>query len=663
MHFSNKILLTVILNAYFISSIYSQETDPTNQLIDQTDFTQDQASDFTKYLGIQSEFKSNINTVSKEDMMLLPFLNHEQIISFFTYKDKFGNFISMFELQAIPLWNMDVIRKIMRLYTVRNNTKKVSMPFEHRDKGYEQIWARIGRSGTSASSDYTFQRGLKETLVYRNLKFNDLYAGVSLEKDMGEKNILDFSSFFFQKEHLSVFKKVVVGDYLIAMGQGLVHWNGYAFGKNAQILSIFRQAPSIKPHTGTEENRFFRGAALEIEKRNRSMVLFFSNKKIDANTYADSIHSTKWVTSLLLSGLHRDEHELEDKHSLKVVSSGIILQQQFKKGHISFNGIYHHFDIPIQKRNLPYNTFSLKGNQWFNGSGSFVYELKNGTVFGEVGMDRNKATGAIVGLLKSINRYTDIGVQWRKISPSYNSFSSNIIADQSNANNENGLYIGINMKINNKLSIETFIDQYKHPFPIYSADGPQRGLISVIQLTYMPSKKAEIYLKMTEKRSNQNQKIDPSPMHIQHSNVAHQTRMHASVMLNDAVELRIRNEVLAKTDELKNLHLGWLTYIECILHPLLQPYSISYRSTFYNTDNYESAIYAMERDLPQYYSMSSFFNRGSSNYFLIQYTFNHAVSFSAKWSIEKNFYPAHTISSNFETSIHTSWRTQLTIKF
>ena len=500
-------------------------------------------------------------------------------------------------------------------------------------------------------------------MVYRNLKFNDLHAGVSFEKDIGEKNILDFSSFFFQKEHLSVFKKVVVGDYLIAMGQGLVHWNGYAFGKNAQILSIFRQAPSIKPHTGTEENRFFRGAALEIEKRNRSMVLFFSNKKIDANTKADSTRSIKWVTSLLSSGLHRNEHELEDKHSLKVISSGIILQQQFKKGHISLNGIYHHFDLPIQKRDLPYNTFSIKGNQWFNASGSFIYELKNGTVFGEVGMDRKKGTGIIVGLLKSINRYTDVGVQWRKINPSYNSFSSNIVADQANANNENGLYVGLNLKINNKVTIETYIDQYKHPFPIFSADGPQRGLMSVFLLTYKHSKKAEIYLRVTEKRSNQNQKIDHYPMHIQSTNITHQTRMHASVMLNDAIELRIRNEVLTKRNELNKPLFGWLTYIECILHPLLQPYSISYRSTFYNTDNYESAIYAMERDLPQYYSMNSYFNRGSSNYFLIQYTFNHAVSFSAKWTIEKNYYSAHTISSNFETGIHTSWRTQLTIKF
>ena len=524
----------------------------------------------------------------------------------------------------------------MKIYTVNTHSSGDKIVLDQRESGFQQVAVRIGRSGSSSGSIDQFQRSLKETIIYRNAKYNNLYAGYAAEKDIGEKNIFDFTSFFIQKERLSVFKKIIVGDYLVSMGQGLVHWNGYAFGKNSHVLSILRQAQNIKPHTGTEENRFFRGSAIEVEKGKRSLTLFVSRKKIDANLMVDSVSGKKWASSLLFSGLHRNEHELSDKHSLVLISSGVILKQNFKTGHISLNSITHWTDIPIQKRNLAYNTYSLHGNHWFNFSGDFIFSGKDGTVFGELGIDRKKSTGVIMGYLKSLNRFTDIGIQWRSISRSYNSFSSNIIGHQITANNEKGLYVGINIKIDSRSNIEMFVDNYKHSFPVYTSDGPQRGIMSSLTFTYKPSKKVELYARLTEKRSNQNENIEDFKTHHLSMNTTHQTRLHGGFHINEAVELRIRNEIFSKIAEYNKNLFGWLNYIEFILHPVLQPYSISYRSSYYNTDGYESAIYSMERDLPHYYSMNSFFGRGFSNYILLQYAINQKISFSGKWMSEKN---------------------------
>ena len=537
------------------------------------------------------------------------------------------------------------------------------MVLEQRESGFQQVVVRIGRSESSSGSIDQFQRSLKETIIYRNAKYNNLYAGYAAEKDIGEKNIFDFNSFFIQKERFSVFKKIIVGDYLVSMGQDLVHWNGYAFGKNSHVLSILRQAQNIKPHTGTEENRFFRGSAIEVEKGKRSLTLFVSRKKIDANLMVDSVSGKKWASSLLFSGLHRNEHELADKHSLVLISSGMILKQNFKTGHISLNSITHWTDIPIQKRNLPYNIYGLNGNRWFNLSSDFIFSGKNGTVFGELGIDRKKSNGVIMGYLKSLNRFTDIGIQCRSISRSYNSFSSNIIGHQFNANNEKGFYVGINIKIDSRSNIEMFVDNYKHSFPVYTSDGPQRGVMSSLTFTYKPSKKVELYARLTEKRSNQNENIEDFKTHHLSMNTTHQTRLHGGFHINEAVELRIRNEIFCKRAEYNKNLFGWLNYIEFILHPVLQPYSISYRSSYYNTDGYESAIYSMERDLPHYYSMNSFFGRGISNYILLQYAVNQKISFSGKWMSEKKFYDSKRPTSDFYIALSTSWRMQLTIKF
>lgn len=642
--------------------LFAQETEDINQMIEQADIAQDD-QDLTDMIGFDRSVKVDINIISREEMMKNQFLNIKQIESFFEYKKAYGKIISMFELQAIPLWNADIIRKLMKIYSVNTHSAGDKIVLEQRESGFQQVVIRIGRSGSSGNSIDQFQRGLKETIIYRNVKFNNIYAGFEAEKDIGEKNIVDFNSFFIQKEKFSVFNKIILGDYLINMGQGLVHWNGYAFGKNSHVLSILRQAQPIKPHTGTEENRFFRGAAIELEKRGRSIALFISRKKIDANIIVDSTSQKKWASSLLLSGLHRNENELADKHSLALMSSGVILKQNFKNGHVSVNGITHYSDIPIQKRNLPYNTYSLNGNHWFNLSSDFIFSVKNGTAFGELGIDRKKSAGFIMGYLKSLNRFTDIGIQWRNISSTYNSFSPNIMGHQSIANNEKGFYLGINMKIDNKSSIEMFVDNYKHSFPVYTSDGPQRGIMSSLTFTYKPSKKVELYARLTEKRSNQNENIEDLKTHHLCINITHQTRLHGGFHINEAVELRIRNEIFSKRGEHNKNLFGWLNYIEFILHPVLQPYSISYRSSFYNTDGYESSIYAMERDLPHYYSMNSFFGRGASNYILLQYSINQKISFSGKWLIEKKFYDSNKPISDFFIAVSTSWRTQLTLKF
>lgn len=663
MFYKIKYYCTFLCCLQLHSLLYSQEGEETHQLIEQTDVVMEADQDLTKMIGIDHVLKLDINKISKNELMRHQFLSREQIATFFDYKNKFGKIISMYELQAIPLWDADVIRKLMKFYYANISLNTENSVLAQKEKGYQQLWMRIGRSGTGASSGYQFQRGLKETLIYRNLKYKNLYVGTSFEKDMGEKSLLDFSSFFIQKENFSVFKKIIIGDYLISMGQGMIHWHGYAFGKNANIMSILRQAQSIKPHTGTEENRFFRGAAIELEKHHHSMVLFISNKKIDANVVADSINQKKWVSSLLLSGLHRNEKEMEDKHALQVVSTGMILKETFKNGHVALNSILHHTDIPIQKRNLPYNTYSMRGNQWFNMSADFIFSLKNGTLFGEVGINKEKSIGMIVGFLKSLNRATEVGVQYRNLRPDYTSFSSNIIAHQSNAGNEKGFYIGLNMRIDSKSSIEAFIDAYHHPFPVYASDAPQRGMLSVLLFRFRPSKKVEMYARFTEKRNPENANIENTNLHMLNTQVTYQTRLHGSFQINDAIEFRIRNEVFSKRDELNKDLFGWLAYTEFILHPVLQPYSISYRSSYFNTDGYEASIYAMERDLPQYYSMNSYFNRGVSNYILLQYALTKKISFSGKWIIEKTYYNSKGASSNFETGIHTTWRTQLTIKF
>lgn len=651
------VLLTLFTTApkeIFAQDQFSRQLEEQEQTNDQTE------QDLSKLIGIDHAKKKNINAVTYEELQALHTLTLNQINSFFEYKRKFGDFLSMYELQAIPEWDIPLIKEVMKWFSLLEKSNKTEMSNE---QAQHQIVFRIGRSGSSSMLAQSFAKGMKQTFFYRNNNHVNTAYGLSAEKDAGEKNIFDFTSGYLQKTSFSIFKKLIVGDYLITMGQGMIHWHGYAFGKGSNILSIMRQSVSIKPHTGTEENRFFRGMGFEIGNKNTSLYCFVSKKGLDANIVYDSIRNKNWVSSLLLTGLHRNEKEWLDKKSLQSFHTGFILKHQFRSGHIALNGIYTHLNIPIQKRSLPYNTYSIKGDQFFNLSSDFAVSGKWGTFFGELAADRDYSTGAIIGFLKNLHRTLDVGMQWRRISKSYNAFAPNIIAHQYGANNESGLYIGMNYKLNNRNRLEAYIDQFIHPFPVFSANGPQRGLVHALTYTIAPTKKWEIYLRLIEKRKTENLPSIQSKSHLLSVQQSFQLRIHAEFQINEALELRIRNELLIRKKEAgDNLH-GWLSFAEIILHPVLQPYSISIRTTYFNTDGFDASIYSMERDLPQYYSMQSFFNRGNSSYLLFQTKISNKVHLAGKWVMEKKYFPSSTPIPQFNTIIQSEWRVQATIKF
>lgn len=658
--YCNRILQWILLITIFTSA--SQETCAQEQLSRQLE-EQDSSSDpseqnLSKLIGVEHTKKKNINSVTFEELQALYMLSFNQINAFFEYKKKFGDFLSMYELQAIPGWEIPLIKELMKWFVLLEQPNKAEA-----SNGQHQIVIRLGRSGSSSMLEQSFLKGMKQTVFYRNNNLTNVSFGLSAEKDAGEKNIFDFTSGYLQKSSVGIFKKIIVGDYLVTMGQGMIHWQGYAFGKGLNILSIMRQSTSLRPHTGTEENRFFRGVGFEIGKRNTCFYGFVSKKGLDANVMYDSLTEKKWVSSLLLTGLHRNEREWIDKKSLQSFHTGFTVKRFLKSGHFALNGIYTGLNIPIQKRSLPYNTYSIKGDQFFNLSGDFILSTKWGTFFGELAADKDYSAGTVIGYLKNLHRSLDFGIQWRKISKSYHAFSPNIIGHQSSANNERGIYIGMNYKLNNRNRLEAYMDQFVHPFPVFSANGPQRGLIHALTYAVAPTKKWEIYIRLIEKRKTENLSSIQSKSHLLSVQQSFQLRIHAGFQINEALELRIRNELLTRKKEAgDNLH-GWLSFAEIILHPVLQPYSISIRTTYFNTDGFDASIYSMERDLPQYYSMQSFFNRGNSSYLLFQTNISKKVHFAGKWVIEKKYFPSRGPTPQYNALVQSEWRVQATIKF
>lgn len=650
----NKLLIILFLIPQIIIAQEEIEHE-LEQLIAGKD---EQANDPLENLPIERESRFNINTVTAEELSTLLILHPHEIEAFINHRKTYGNFLSLIELQAIEKWDIQLIKKILPYIYYSSETNKINI--KHSISGAKHtLLYRTGAKPNSFNLKESWITKNRQLLNYK-FKFKDLFTtSLIIEKDIGEKNLLDHYSMHVQLKNSGIIKNLLLGDYNINLGQGLIHWQGYAFGRSSNLLGGYRQGYFIQPHTGTDENRFHRGIALLLKKGRLEMGGFIGRLKIDANLVHDSLSNYTYASSLLLSGLHRDDAEKTDKNSLTKISWGGKLKFYLSKGAISLNFIQTKFSTPIQKRAAPYNEFAIKGNKWNNVSIDFALPTKIGFLFSELAVDQQFDHALNIGLLKSLDPKLDLSIIYRNMSQRYKAFESNCISSNTEAGNERGLLLSFNALLHTRHSIEGFADYYQNRWPGFTSDRAEIGNLFSIQYSWKPNKKTEISTRyQIEKRTN-NQGYATNQTSQIGQTISYRWRTHISFTPIESIVIRCRNEIVKINEEYRGTSTGQLSYLEFIFKPTSEPLSISLRYSFFSTDNYTSRIYAYERDLSSFYSIPAHFDVGDRSYLLLQYNYKKAVKIQAK-IIGNQRREKNNPLSLYQTSIRNKeWRVQI----
>ena len=562
--------------------------------------------------------KYNINTITEALLENLFFLKPNQIKQFILYRKNFGHFISLMELQAVPDWDPFTIRKILPMLTLETEQPLVpALKQRIKEGGHRLLYRTGGQLKNITRNEDTLKHQYKQLVSYR-FNFRDLLRwGITAEKDVGEKSLADHYSLFVAISKKGILKNLVMGDYTVNMGQGLIRWQGYALGRSSNMMSCFKQGELFRPHTGTDENRFCRGFAVQLQKNAIELGAFVSNKKIDANIITDTTTNKAWASSMLLSGLHRTNNELMDKKALQEFIAGATLKVNSKFGKSSINIVHTAFDHPIKKREEPYNHFAINGRQWQNASIDHAVSTRMGFLFGEMAMDKKGNKAVITGLIKSLGPSLDMALLYRNMGIQFRSLASNVFSERQESGNEKGFFFNINYTPSPQHRFEIYADQYQHDWPTFSNPGKKTGNIYSLQHTYRPNKKTEIYGR------------------IQSDNNSLKLRIHASFMPMPGLTCRLRNEMIRIQSVTGNIERGQLAYLELIYKPALQPFSGSARCSFFDTDGYSTRIYAYERDLPAYYAVPPHYGEGASVYVVVQYKLSKSLQCAGKWSMDK----------------------------
>lgn len=575
----------------------------------------------------------NLNTVTAEELSLLRLLTGLQLQNLLLHRAHFGPLLHLYELQAVPGFDLLTIQKLQPFVFV-GDAQTVSENFLSRLRGgtryaLSRISHALERSRGYDTTLRTHYQGspyhLQARYIYQYK--NLLNYGVVADKDAGEqffkgaqKGGFDFYSIHLFVRNLGRIKTLAIGDYAVNLGQGLIQWQSLAFGKSADVIMLKRQAPVLLPYRSAGEFFYNRGAAITFRFRKLEATVFTSYKSFSGNVSPDTLFFTSFNTS----GYHRTRLEAGDRNRLTHLSAGSALSFNTSALKIGVNMVTHRFSLPLKKREEPYNQFALAGKTHSLASIDYSYTYKNAHFFGELATDSRFHRAMVHGALVSLDPKVDFSFLYRNITKGFQSPFGNAFTETALPGNETGFYTGIQIRPRTGWQMAGYADFYSFPFLKYRVSSPTRGWDYLVQLTYVPDKKKEMYLRYrTEtKPLNGNGQTINYPLDQQRRNL----RFHFVTQINRQVALKGRTEMVWFQKEGTNAEEGFLTFLETAYTPSLKLKG-NLRLQYFETGNYDSRIYAYESDVLYSYSIPAFSGNGFRYYVNLQYNAGKHLSF------------------------------------
>ncbi len=651
-----KFILLLSFTLINISS-FTQEVVLDNQqtiedLIEEIASNSDEELDYTTLFEDLNYFLNhplNLNSATKSDLERLQFLNDFQINSILYYIEKNGYFLTIYELQLVYGFTADVIEKIIPFVTVGKYEKDSGLSLKKALKyGSHQIFIRghqvlEEQKGYLPISDSAYLENSNSRYLGSPVKFytrykynykNRILWGITAEKDSGEeffqgsqKNGYDFYSAHFQVKNIGAVKTLALGDYQLQFGQGLTLWSGMSFGKSSYVLNLNKKARGIKKYSSVDENMFLRGIGTTIRINNFDISGFYSKKKIDANIQVlDTLsEEIRVVSSFQATGLHSKPSELYDKDAIDetIIGGNVSFNQEYFNVGLTY--AYYYFGADLEKNIVPYNQFDFRGSENFNIGLDYQLIVKNINFFGEVAMSQNKAIAYLNGALLHLAPQVSLSILHRNYQRNYQAYYSNAFSENTYNFNENGIYIGAEIHPVKRWKISAYYDTYSFPWLKYQVNAPSKGVDYLVQIDYSPLRKVEMYWRIKQEVKSKNATVETSSIkYLEDENIL-KLRYHLSYRVSKTIQLKNRLELVKYQKGENDVENGYLIYQDINYKSVKIPLSLSFRYGVFDTESYNSRIYAYENDVLYYSSFPAYYSKGTRTYIILKYTITKGI--------------------------------------
>ena len=617
------IISTIFFVAIFsIHFCFSQEQELEKLLEEETEYS-DQ-SDLIESLMEFEKNPININTATMQQLSILPWITPSVAKNIVDYRSKHGNFKDIVELMNVSDITADLINILKNYISAEEQKTDKIFELKQRSRVNRKIEKSIGyKNGDYFNSPNKYYNQFKATL------FKNYNIGLVLEKDSGEKSLNDLTLYYFMYQDLSKRNKVVLGNYRLEIGQGLIFWNPYSYGKGSSpIYSAIKRERGLLNYTVVDENASLFGAAVQICLKIYQLILFYSNNKLDATLNSQGI-----VENISKTGYHRTSNELAKKDILneKLIGSRFVLSpwENFCIGGTFYRTLYNK---PIENADVVRNRFDFRGKENYVVSTDIKLRHNNIYFFGEAGQSQNKGWAAIFGVNFSV-KPINILLLYRNYSKDFQSLHGSAFGEKGGVpQNEQGFYTGIRYKIFSNTNISFYYDIFKYPWRTYLENMPVAGSDLLFQVDQKISRKLKLTFRLKNKKREKNIKINDLYQRLTSVyDTENKLNLRFQIEYVPISNLKLRGRVEKCNLKFTRKGKGLLLYQD-MRYQIKNKMNMYFRLTFFDTDSYDTRLYQFENDLPYVLTNQMLYGKGSRWYICILYNIFDIMKLGIKYT-------------------------------
>ncbi len=627
------------------------------QLLD--DFEQEiDLSELTERLRYYLAHPIDINTASERQLAALLFLSPLQIANILTHREKSGAFLSVLELQAIASFDVQTVERLLPFIRVSpDGTPRLADLHD----GKQQLILRYGRilerqrgySIVDTNRSRYLGNADRYMLRYR-LNYNDqVRLAINMDKDAGEPFFSERQRAGFDHYGISLqikgktwLQDLVVGDYALQVGQGLVFWNGLAFGKGAMITSSARQGVGLRSYTSMNEVDFLRGlAARMMLSKSLYFTPFASWRKLSGGL-TETNEGTR-ISSIAQTGLHRTPNELANRQQIDQYVYGFDLSYSRQRLKLGFVGAHTRYGWPRAISTLLRNLDQFTGQGVTNVGLNYQTTFQNIYVFGEWAYQWQGAWATLHGMIASLNPQFSVFVNYRNYQRQYHAPFSQALGEGTAVSSEKGLYAGVSYRLGRKIEWTSYVDQFWFPWLRYGVNAPSQGIDVLSQFSYIWYKVGRINLRYRY-RARQANSDEQMAEHMLADVYREQLRLDFHYKLSSVWEIRSRVEAVFFDKETRS-DFGGLVYQDVFWKPRRLPVQGNLRLAFFQTDSYDARLYAFENDVLYANSFPLYYGKGWRSYANIRYRAHRKVDCWLRYRITR-YSGVETVGSGLDVS-------------
>lgn len=627
---------------------------------EQTETDEVTSADDLLWLEHIAQHPMQINRVDRSDLQQLPFLSEPQIDSLLAYRKLRKGLLSLGELQFITGFDYFTRRylslfvrcdSLMQPAATQRKTPKPYTLKELLTSGKHEIESRVDlplyrRKGYRTPdhptpTNYYVGNPLHHVVRYRYQFKRQIAYGVTTDKDAGEPvgkqgfYPYDYWSAYFMLRPKYRSWSFVLGDYEVRGNRGLLFGRMFYGGREQILHEGRRNTLTFRPHTSTDESRFFRGVAAAWQQSEFDLMAFASYRKLDAryNEEGDT------VRSILQTGSHRTLSEITRRRNLGSFTFGGHIGYNRRIWGLSADGYFVRYDHPVWPEERFYNAGYFRGQTAGGAALSYYLSTPHVTVQGEAALDHSAHFATEHTLSHRLTPKASLNAQLRHFASDFVSVYGDALQQSSRVANEQGLLFGFTYRPFSRWQFKGYADLFRYPSPTFTTvQGGAKG----IELSLQSQWKASGPWHFTARyRFKSRQRTITGHKQMEFRNT-HRARV-AALFQRRNLELNTQADVTYATRQTGKQSVGWMLSARSAWKPL-SVYQLKAFASLFFTDDYESAVYAYEPQLYRAGAFPSFAYHGLRGVLVNNWKVFPSLTFGVRASITY-YFNRKTISS------------------